>query len=1034
MEQSNSHVWGVAAARFGIVAAAVMLLVGMYALSAGSASAAPVGASLTIAKECASADTTTTFTINISGPTTTSVTLACGAQQTVQVGPGAYTISETPPTGYQQPSIRGACDGNGTVTLADGGSGTCVVRNTKLANLTLTKECQTADATTLFAIHVTGPGALGDQTASLNCGGSQTVQVEANRTYTVSETPPAGYQEPSIRGACDGNGTVSLAPGASGTCVVHNTKLATVTIQKECAQGDTGTGFVIHLTGPGKYGDQTVTLNCGASSTPLTVEALRQYTVSEVAKTGYQNPPNIRGLCDGNGTMTADPGTTNTCVVSNVLLAQTATLRITKECATADANTQFTINLTGPNGAPVSLACGATSNPLTINANTTYTVSETPPTGYQDPSIRGACDGNGTVSLAPNASGTCVVRNTKLATVVLQKECAQGDNGTGFVIHLTGPGKYGDQSATLNCGQSSSALTVEANVQYTVSEDAHTGYQNPPNIRGLCDGDGTMTALPGSTNTCVISNVLVAQTATLRITKECATADANTQFTINLAGPNGAPVSLACGATSSPITINANTTYTVSETPPTGYQEPSIRGACDGNGTVSLAPNASGTCVVRNTKLATVVLQKECAQGDNGTGFVIHLTGPGKYGDQSATLNCGQSSSVLTVEANVQYTVSEDAHTGYQNPPNIRGLCDGDGTMTALPGSTNTCVISNVLVNQTATVRIMKECDFTDTTTDFVIDLTGPLPYGDQSVTLNCGETSNPLTVQANTTYTVSETPPAGFDEPSIRGLCQGNGTFSLSAGASGTCVVHNSESGVVSGTATLTINKHCDFGVNRNKDFTFHIIRLGVGGSDGVTSLGLIDPDTAVQRFGIGDVTTLQCGESDTVTVDANVWYIVFEEPSFQLRFPLITGDCGTFGFVRLDSDVEGSCNFLNRVRDDNNVSGNHDDSDDNDNNVSAFVPPAADVQTVALVQSAPAVVNTTSAVVPLATQTVAQAVPSQPTSVLAASGTNISPPRTGDAGLASGSRSSALYLLAALAVAAGAVTTLFLRMRRQR
>ena len=43
------------------------------------------------------------------------------------------------------------------------------------------------------------------------------------------------------------------------------------------------------------------------------------------------------------------------------------------------------------------------------------------------------------------------------------------------------------------------ALTVEAGVQYVVSEDAQTGYQNPPNIRGLCDGNGTMTAQPGST-------------------------------------------------------------------------------------------------------------------------------------------------------------------------------------------------------------------------------------------------------------------------------------------------------------------------------------------------------------------------------------------------------------------------------------------------------------------------------------------------------------------------------------------------------
>jgi hypothetical protein len=39
------------------------------------------------------------------------------------------------------------------------------------------------------------------------------------------KTPPEGYPEPSIRGLCDGDGTFTLEPGATGTCVVRNALL-----------------------------------------------------------------------------------------------------------------------------------------------------------------------------------------------------------------------------------------------------------------------------------------------------------------------------------------------------------------------------------------------------------------------------------------------------------------------------------------------------------------------------------------------------------------------------------------------------------------------------------------------------------------------------------------------------------------------------------------------------------------------------------------------------------------------------------------
>src|SRR5690606_36522684 len=128
-----------------------------------------------------------------------------------------------------------------------------------------------------FVINLTGTGPYGNQTVTLDCGESESLTVEAGPTYTISETPPDGYAEPSIRGLCDGDGTFTLGEGETGTCVVSNTLLdvgegtASVTIMKECTTEEAQTEFVIGITGPGDF-DENVTLNCGETSDPLAVD------------------------------------------------------------------------------------------------------------------------------------------------------------------------------------------------------------------------------------------------------------------------------------------------------------------------------------------------------------------------------------------------------------------------------------------------------------------------------------------------------------------------------------------------------------------------------------------------------------------------------------------------------------------------------------------------------------------------------------------------------------------------------------------
>jgi hypothetical protein len=326
----------------------------------------------------------------------------------------------------------------------------------------------------------------------------------------------------------------------------------TLLIEKACNGTDDGSIFTINVSG----GIGPVELGCGDTSEALTVDADTEYTVSETPPAGWTGPQ-FSGDCASDGTITVEAEATATCTVTNTAgepNTATATLLIMKECVGTDDGSTFTINVSGGIG-PVELGCGDTSDPLTVDADTEYTVSETPPTGWTGPDIRGACDGDGTVTLDTGETGTCVVTNTaaeNTATLLIMKECVGTDDGSTFTINVSG----GIGSVALNCGETSDPLTINAGTQYTVSETPPTGWTGP-DIRGACDGDGTVTLDAGETGTCVVTNTAEENTATLLIMKECVGTDDGSTFTINVSGGIGS-VALDCGETSDPLTINAS--------------------------------------------------------------------------------------------------------------------------------------------------------------------------------------------------------------------------------------------------------------------------------------------------------------------------------------------------------------------------------------------------------------------------------------------------------------------------------------------
>jgi uncharacterized repeat protein (TIGR01451 family) len=157
-----------------------------------------------------------------------------------EVVPGAYTVSETVPAGWDQTSA--SCDNGETPASLDVGPGetvTCVFENTKLGTIIIEKQTSPAGGT--------GFVFTGDAAATLDDGEQKIVTNLEPGTYTSTEADPTpAYDLTSI--ICDDAGssgnlgtrtaTFDLDPGEVITCVFTNVQRGTITIIKDAQPND----------------------------------------------------------------------------------------------------------------------------------------------------------------------------------------------------------------------------------------------------------------------------------------------------------------------------------------------------------------------------------------------------------------------------------------------------------------------------------------------------------------------------------------------------------------------------------------------------------------------------------------------------------------------------------------------------------------------------------------------------------------------------------------------------------------------------
>ena len=248
------------------------------------------------------------FTMTVSGnsPSPASFPGQGSPGTTVSLDPGAYSVSESGPSGYAK-TQSADCSG----TIAVGETKTCTITNDDIApTLTVCKTVINDDGGTAvasdFTISVT---ATNPSPASFpgdaNC---TTITLDAG-TYSVSESGPSGYTESQ---SADCSGTIAI--GQTKTCTITNDDAQTATLKviKEVINDDGGTAvpadFTMSVTGtnvsPASFPGQaspgtTVTLDAGA------------YSVSESGPGGYAKSQSA----DCSGTIAG--GETKTCTVTN---------------------------------------------------------------------------------------------------------------------------------------------------------------------------------------------------------------------------------------------------------------------------------------------------------------------------------------------------------------------------------------------------------------------------------------------------------------------------------------------------------------------------------------------------------------------------------------------------------------------------------------------------------------------------------------------------------------------------------------------
>ena len=733
--------------------------------------------------------------------TADAIVFTSGVQQAVNAG--TYTLAESGPAGYTAGSWQCSGDGNlvgNDLTLGVGDTASCTITNNDVApGLTLLKSVTNDnggnDPAGSFDLTLTG--ADGTHGAGVDYASGATPTVLSNVSYSVTETPNAGYTLTGVTCVDD----ASMAPvatifvldeGQSVTCTFANDDIApSLTLVKDVVNNDGGSDDPsdFTLTLQGNDGTHNTPQNYSTGATPSVI-ANTPYTLDELAQPGYANA-GVTCEDDDTAAPVAHPvslaeGQSVTCTLTNDDIAA-GTVTLIKQVVNDNGGTavagDFLLHIAGDD-----VDCNEDGTDDYMSGQTiipvdgcTYTVSEEPLTGYTQGAITcvdtndGGADIGHPFTFAPGQAVVCTVSNNddgaQLAlTKVVQNVAGGTAVATDWTLTADGP--------TPQSGAGGFASTLVNAGVYTLSESGPAGYTASAWDCGAANaqlsGD-QLTLANGDDVSCTITNT--DQASLLTLTKLVTNDNGGDAVAVDwtLSADNGvdAPVQGAGGFAAASVPAG---TYTLGESGPSGY----TAGAwdCTGDGSftppdqLTLETGDSATCTITNNDVApSLTLLKDVTNDDGGTAvpasFTLTLQGADGVHDTPQNYSSGATPSV---DANVVYTLDEQPLPGYVS----QGVTCADGAGAPVPhpvtlneGAVVICTLANDDTGSVVSLTkvVINDNEGTLAAGDFALTLTGADGTHDAGVDYVSGDAP---AIQAGVSYEVSEDPPQGYSVQSI--------------------------------------------------------------------------------------------------------------------------------------------------------------------------------------------------------------------------------------------------------------------------
>ena len=655
--------------------------------------------------------------------------------------PGSWSFQEFPTTGWDFGGVSCVDQGGNTfntssrdgneahrdVALAYGDDITCTFTNIKqTGTLTIAKVTLPAGDPAQFNFFIDGT-VYGPIT-----GGQRTDPIVVPvGELTIFEDAPSGWFPTDFACELEGGGavthnqdagdpdegTVTIPPGGDVTCTFTNTKLGSITIEKQTLPAGDGTDFGFTYNG--------VSIGSAEDDETIVVPALLPgvHTIAETTIDGWAltdiscDDDNSSGdASTGVATINLEAGENVKCTFTNTKLATVTVSKVTAPDTGVDQDFLITLATAGGSRDGTINAAGTVKEYANVQPGS-YTLLEFSREGWTTTGV--ACTA-GARTLSSNsgvledievnagADIACTVTNTKNGSITIEKQTLpEGDPAAfGFVIDGIGYGPVGD-------GEQAGPVSV-APGNVVIDEDELPGWVATEVACARADGTAvdstqdaadpskaTVTIAPGEDVTCTYTNTKL---ATVTIAKETLPDGDDTEFTFTGTGGGDELTALIADGGSETVMLAPNIEYQVSEAIPEGWTLTDLTCSADGTSVITtLAPVATFTpepgdvitCTFTNTKDGSITIVKDSNRPGSSSTFDF-------TGDITANLATGATSTAAVAPG--VYTVTESAPPsgGWKltalscNDANSSGdVTFATATFTVEPGEDVTCTFFN---------------------------------------------------------------------------------------------------------------------------------------------------------------------------------------------------------------------------------------------------------------------------------------------------------------------------------------------------